>query len=503
VEGNALRDRRPTGRRGKLCSSKCTKAEVGKTVTAGGATLNCKKSGSAGKWVRVTATTVATTAPPTTAAAIATTIAKSVGSGENGQGITDTTIKVGFMDAAFGSPAGFLPSTTGDATAQINAVVDAINASGGVAGRKVVPVIRKFDLSQSNDRTAAAICNGFGDDDKVFAVISQSVIVGSAAKECFAKKKMLFLEAAGSFPLDTNTLERMKPYGYMVNLPAIDRVGTTYGKLLLDEKFFGPDAKAAKIGILSMGDDAYKRAVEDLKAELKKSGVEAVDTVFFDTTSQDTVSRDSAAASPRFAAKGITHVVSMVSAGNVMQFLWTSFDNNYKPKMSLTSFDNLRIVQNGPAFRLRAVDPSMFAGAIAIGFNPVIDTEETQLVFPQPGPESKCIDIYTKKQLVIGFQTRYLSRYAQAYCDGMSFLQAVGNKVQGPLNGDSFGAEVSKLGPKGFDASVGWLTKFTPGRYDGGEGYRLLKYDAGCSARSTNGTLKGCFEYAGPVKSFT
>ena len=476
---------------------KCTAAQVGKTTTAGSTTLSCKKSGKAGVWVRVTATTVAETVPPaTTATTVASTIAAAATNVENGPGVTATTIKIGFMEAAFRTPAGFLPSSTGNAKDQIAALVDVINATGGIGGRKVTPVIRPFDLSQSNDKQAETLCNAFADDDKVFAVVSQSVIVSSTARECFAKKKVVYLEAAGAFPLDTKTLERMKPYGYVVNLPAIDRIGTSYAKMLGEQKFFGADPKAAKVGILSMNDPAYQRAVDDLKAELKKtSGVEAIDTVFFDTTSQDTVSRDSAAASTRFAAKNIDHVISLVSGGNVMQFLWTSFDNGYKPRMSLTSTDNLAVVQNGALFRLRAVDKSMFKDAIAIGFNPITDTEDTQLIFPQPGPEKRCIDIYTNRQLITGFERRYLSRYAQAYCDGLFFLQTVVKRMPGGLNAAALQAEVEKLGSKGYDASVGWLTKFGPGRYDGGNGYRVLKFSDDCRK-----PINGCFEYSSGVK---
>ena len=56
---------------------------------------------------------------------------------------------------------------------------------------------------------------------------------------------------------------------------------------------------------------------------------------------------------------------------------------------------------------------------------------------------------------------------------------------------------IEKLGAKGFDPAVGWLTKFGPGRSDGGDGYRVLKYNPGCSR-----PINGCFEYASAVKPF-
>lgn len=477
----------------------CKANEVGTTATAGSASLECKKSGKAGKWVRVTVTTTAppTTAPPTTAPPAPSTAAPAVAI-VNGQGVTDTTIKVGFIDAAFRTPAGFLPSSTGNATAQINAVVEAINAQGGIGGRKVTAVIKQMDLGSSNDGQAASLCAAFGDDEKVFAVVSQSILVSASGRECFAKKKILWLEAAGSFPLDTATLERMSPYAFMVNLPAIDRIGRSYAKMLVDEKFFGDAPKDTKWGILAMGDSPYKNAVEDLKAELKKAGIEPADTVFFDTTSQDTVSRDSSAAAPRFAAKGITHVVSLVSAGNTAQFMWAAEDNKYFPRMSFTSYDNIKVLQNATAFRLpRAVSKANLANALAIGFYPIADAEDTQLTFPQAGPEQRCIDIYSKKQLITGFESRYLSRYAQAYCDGMYFLKTVGDKSKGGLNAEAFTAEAEKLGSKGFDASIGWLTKFGPKRHDGGDGYRVLKFNPLCSK-----PFNGCLEYASGVKPF-
>jgi ABC-type branched-subunit amino acid transport system substrate-binding protein len=475
----------------------CTAKQVGSSATSGSTNLECKKSGKAGRWVRVTATTAAPTVPATTAApAPASTAAPApAASGENGRGVTDTTIKIGFIDAAFKTAAGFLPSSTGNTTAQVNAVVDAINAAGGIGGRKVVPVIRQLDLAGSNRDQTEAICAAFADDDKVFAVSSQSVIVATASKECFAKKKTVYIEGAGSFPFDLDTLKRMAPYGYVSNLPAIDRVVPAYAKTLVDEKWFGADPKSAKVGIVSMDDPAYKSAVTKLNAELEKLGVKPLDTAFFDTTSQATVSRDSTAASTRFAAKGITHVISLASAGNTMQFMWTGEDNSYYPRMAFTSFDALRIVADGPSFRLRKVAKRSLEGSIAIGVNTVVDTDDTQNVFPSAGPEQKCIDIYTKSKLITGFESRYLSRYAQSYCDNLFFMKTVGDQITGPLNADSFAAQVAKLGSKGFDAGVGWLTTFGAGRFDGGDGYRVLKFDSTCSKPTD-----GCFVYASGVQ---
>jgi hypothetical protein len=255
----------------------CKKSEVGTTATAGSANLECKASGKAGKWVRVTAP--ATTAAPVTTAApapattppatAAPTAAAPAVSAENGKGVTDSTIKIGFLDASFRDPDGFTPTSTGNTTALVGAIVEYINANGGIGGRKITPVIKQFNLSLSNVDQAAALCASFGDDEKVFALASQSVIVATASKECFAKKKVVYLEGGGSFPFDTKTIERMAPYAYQTNLPAIDRIGPSYAKMLLDEKFFGADPKGTKIGILSMGDDAYKAGVEALKAELK------------------------------------------------------------------------------------------------------------------------------------------------------------------------------------------------------------------------------------------
>ena len=91
----------------------CTAKQVGAAAKSGSTTLECRRSGKAGRWVRVTATTAApttaapTTTPPTTAAAAPAPAA----TGESGRGITETTIRIGFIDAAFRTPAGFLPSS--------------------------------------------------------------------------------------------------------------------------------------------------------------------------------------------------------------------------------------------------------------------------------------------------------------------------------------------------------------------------------------------------------
>ncbi|MBV9290868.1 MAG: hypothetical protein JO222_00330, partial [Frankiales bacterium] len=132
---------------------------TGSTVTGGGSGAgSATGSGS-------------TAAPPLTGSGSGSGPAATAG---NGPGITPTTIYVGeswdpnvaAADSAIGAASG----DPGDVHAETNALIAYINAHGGVAHRKVVPIWHQISSKDDASTSAEATCQAWTRDHKVFVL---------------------------------------------------------------------------------------------------------------------------------------------------------------------------------------------------------------------------------------------------------------------------------------------------------------------------------------------
>ena len=86
-----------------------------------------------------------------------------------GQGVTAGSIKVGITYVDLAAIRNIVNIDQGDYQTAFNAVIDNVNANGGINGRKIVPVYAA--INPLGTAPAAAACTKLTEDDKVFAVI--------------------------------------------------------------------------------------------------------------------------------------------------------------------------------------------------------------------------------------------------------------------------------------------------------------------------------------------
>ena len=141
----------------------------------------------------------------------------------------DTTpVKVGFevlkggnaaVSSAFGTPVNF-----GDGKAEITAIVNDVNAHGGIAGRKLEAVEftqKPTSNDYANDMQAA--CARFTQDNKV-SVVLRAVLGGVTPENyegCLTNAGVISLEM--SYAVGDNTMLRRHPLMYNVSAPSADR----------------------------------------------------------------------------------------------------------------------------------------------------------------------------------------------------------------------------------------------------------------------------------------
>src|SRR5207302_743192 len=78
------------------------------------------------------------------------------------------------------------------------AYIDEVNAGGGVAGRKLVPVFQQYDVTSADSQLAA--CRALTQDQKVFVVLGQ--FINPAATFCVTRDNQTLAVSASANTLD-------------------------------------------------------------------------------------------------------------------------------------------------------------------------------------------------------------------------------------------------------------------------------------------------------------
>lgn len=480
-------------------------AKSGATCTKVGATegtLQCKQVGKAKRWVTVSTPTTApaTTAPATTAPAVTTPAPAGFPLTGDSQGVTDTTVKIGIIAVVNRGGSSAVSTAVGDERAQIAAIVDSINDSGGIAGRKVIPVIKEMNVAGNTFAQSPVICASLADDEKVFAVILQghSFVF---ERECYTKKKVMVIDPS-NVSFEDSVYKKLAPFLFATSTPTYDRWIPALMTEAKDAGYF----KDAKVGIFALDTPDDRRLIEGLAAkELAKVGITNFEVGYSGFDSPVTFFRDAAKAIGRFQAAGVNRVILMGQQGLGVAFVLTAEQMKFAPRYLLHSNEVPRYLSDiprGPG--LQPLQPGTLSGAMGIGWTPYQDADDVHNSFPQPGAEAACIG--SMRARGIAFGSRNLARYAIGVCDGLSFLQAAGKPLKS-LNVQAVAASAEKLGTS-WKAPGAYKTNFSGGRHDGGGGYRLLIWDESCRRTAdANGNIGappsgGCWNLGSTVKDF-
>jgi ABC-type branched-subunit amino acid transport system substrate-binding protein len=107
-----------------------------------------------------------------------------------GTGVTATTIKLGVSLVDFSCVAQYVESIRLNQQQVFQAYIDNINATGGINGRKIIPVFKTYCPLSSPSDINVQLCTSFADDDKVFAVIGylSDAATDGSAETCLAKQ---------------------------------------------------------------------------------------------------------------------------------------------------------------------------------------------------------------------------------------------------------------------------------------------------------------------------
>jgi ABC-type branched-subunit amino acid transport system substrate-binding protein len=404
---------------------------------------------------------------PTTASTSATgayTVVKTLG-----QGVTDSTIKLGIALVDFKCIAPYVNYTRVDEYKVYDAFINDINAHGGVAGRKLVPDYKTF--CPIVPAPALALCTTFTEDDHVFAVLGDFVDLTGQAQPCLAKQHNTILF---SFQLTKENLESA-PGGMMIGFNATQerRVGIT---LELLKKEGTLEGKTVAI----LGESTTKQLVSSvLEPGLKDSGAKLGSTAILTIAGSDTTAAQSQLQSfvEKWKTEGVDTIYLSGLQVSAKQFVPALV--KAMPGVQLIS-DNISVGQYGQDMQNSGVRPNPYNGIITTAGLSAKDYDQTdnwktcaaiyEKAFHQtapnqesviPGPDGHTLDV---------------SGSITDACTELTMFHDIGTRVGKYLNNANWINAVNNYGK--IRVMVVKYGSLHTGKYDADDTAALVKFDS-------------------------
>jgi hypothetical protein len=455
---------------------------TGDTVAGDGGTAAAGGNGSSGAAASAARKTAATTRSGGAAS-----------SGAVGPGVTNDAINVGLAYAvnagAANAALGASGISQGDAKTEYQIVIDDINAHGGVAGRKIVPIFHEVDGASTATTAAIAqqACDDWTQDHHVFVIFS----AGDDTIEQCAHNRGALLISGDLTGADAATFRRF-PYYVELSSMNLDRVATTEIAGINAQGYFsgwnaatgGATPTPAKVGILTFDDPAFAHATDQsMVPALKALGFapDPADIVRVQTVQRTSDTGPIAAAVSsavlKFRSDNVSHVLIFDERGLLsLLFMQNADSQRYFPRYGLNTQNGPQALADGAGLPKRQL-----IGSKGIGWLPSLDITPSQNTLNGPysnDARRKCINLMTSKG--ISFADANAESIAMGICNEFWFFRDAMKLSGNVMNRIGFMDGVAKVGTS-FQSNSVFATKFTASQHDGVSAVRYYVYDPGCT----------------------
>ena len=384
-------------------------------------------------------------------------------------------VKVGFVVAPDNADnlfrdAGISGIAIGSQRQQAEAIVKDINSTGGLLGRKVVPVIHEIgagDTATIDQRS----CDALTQDAKVQFVIS---IIGDTSggvlASCLAKRGVPYIN--NNYAVDNEFARSVQGYLALPSDWILDRLMRTQTKALTAQGFF-KDSK--RVGILLLDDRPKKRVLNKVVLpSLAAVGVK--DPVAVAINSQDYFTNAQSVVL-KFRSSDVDRVITIATSP---LFLMNAAESQgYRPRYALYSL-------YGPgAFLQTAAPRGQLIGSVGFGYSPAYDVDGARSPGPVSARETRCLKIM--REAGVNTDEAVTRALVLWFCDAGWFLQAA---VQRSGDVSAGGLFTGARALTDYASPVTFKADLTSGRPDGASAYRDLAYFENCS----------CFKYTSGLK---
>lgn len=350
------------------------------------------------------------------------------------------------------------------------AVIAYVNAQGGVAGRRLVPVFNKVDATASPVQQSAQSCTQWTQDDKVTVALPNSPFEDNAnLRTC--------LGTAGVPALYFNLYASTTVKGFAQQPLWAENISTslesyakTYVKGLKAQGFF----EGGKVGVVYFdGPDFMATLNNTLLPALRVAGVtpETYGTHISGSSDLAAGSSGMQSAVLNFRSKGVNRVLFFEPWVGYFAFMQAAQSQAYHPRYGLTSQESVQV-----ALDLGLVPRAQLDGANLVSWLTIVDVPLARAVL---GPRERlCRDIMRKGGVPLySDQTSYAGQ--MSICESILRLRDVYMDAPGRLVGSDFARGLEQLGTTAQYATIA-RGSFSSSKHWGLSVYYDGKYDSGC-----------------------
>lgn len=365
----------------------------------------------------------------------------------------------------------------GDTERQARAAADAVNAAGGILGRRLTLVFRDIQILQTNQDPSGvgeSVCTSFTQDRRVMAVwnISTQIDQAPTLRGCLAKAGVPLFSSAGR-AVDDQLFAALGPHYYQSLMVSWTRLAPAFvGRLKAQGYLTGWDAVLGRaggapvvVGLLVQDVPEGARTAAALTRALQSAGVRSVETFAYTRPEEG-----QSASVQSFKGRGVTHVV--VTDVELLAFQQAAASQGYKPRYGITTY-------NAPYANLERgglSPPGANNGAVGVGWAPTLDVGPGKDPGPTPGWQRCSRAMSAQQQSFDG--KRLAQTFAATLCDTFFLLQGAAKAGNG-LTATAIRAGVAQVGRSfplavGFGPALSAAAPFAPGVL------RDLAWDATC-----------------------
>jgi ABC-type branched-subunit amino acid transport system substrate-binding protein len=350
------------------------------------------------------------------------------------------------------------------------AIIDQVNARGGLAGHPMVASYAWIDADKgSNASRSQAACAQFTQDQRVVAVVIDGAGDLSMAT-CLAQHRTPAIDVGQtSYPYDDADLSALAPYLYLPGRLSMGRFAT-YVDQLAAHGFF---AKGSKVGLLRFDlPDQQRTRDRVIVPALARHGLRLETDVAFTpvegTSDLPRAANEANNAVLRMRRRDVDRVLFLGSGLSLPYVFPTVAESqHYRPLYGITSDD-------GPDFMATNAPKAQLTGAMAVGWEPQYDVPNSDAVLQHDALWRQCAQVMRRA----GFTPRDGRR-----CTAVYFLERA-LRGGSSVTPQALRAGAGRLGPTPYSTQT-YATSFVPGRYDGVGAVRVLRFVPDCT----------CFRY--------
>jgi hypothetical protein len=416
-------------------------------------------------------------------------------SGPPSPGVDATTVKIGYVIIDVGTLSdrlGFKTVNQGtyeNKVKAIQAVVDAVNANGGMGGRQIQPTFQKYDAQQDSPEYAESQCKALTQDTQVFAVVMDGQFQNNL-RPCYATARTEMFDQT-LIPQDSTSLNELAPFFWAPALPDYAAFAKAQVDVLNGAGYFN-GSKGVKV--VAPDTEVTRRIVEQtVLPAIQGLGVPNSSVSYVDSSNAGTLGAGSTLALQAAQSTAQDRIL-MIGGARVLPNLFAdALVAEINAVYSISSWDN-------PAFFVDNQDffvAEKLQGMAGLGFMQALDLrKDASAAFPDPArpTEVLCKNTIDAAGAAApeGFRENY--RITLQYCDSTLLIDAALDKLAGgaTVTPESFRDAVWSVGSAWTSAmapSTGWPA----GQYVGINTVRGMYFDQACVVEGSGG--QGCYRY--------